>query len=143
VAAVELALLLPVVVALLLGLWEVGRLIEVQQLLTNAAREGARQATTGSFTNSEIQAVVTNTLAAEGLPTANVQVTVQDLTNNVDVSNATYLDTLQVTVTIPCQDIQWSLLSLIVNPGDVLSINVTWTTMVDKSFQGFTEPPAG
>jgi Flp pilus assembly protein TadG len=143
VAAVELALLLPVVFGLLLGLWEVGRLIEVQQQLTNAAREAARQATTGQFTNSQVQAVVTSTLAAEGIPTGNVQVTVQDLTTNVDVSNANYLDTLQVTVTIPCQDVRWSLLSLIVSPGDVLSVNVTWTSMVDKAFQGFTEPPAG
>jgi ABC-2 type transport system ATP-binding protein len=42
VAVVELAVLLPFLLVVLLGIWEVGRLIEVQQILNNAAREGAR-----------------------------------------------------------------------------------------------------
>ncbi len=47
VAAVELALLLPLILLLLMGLWEIGRAIDVQQLMSNAAREGGRQASTG------------------------------------------------------------------------------------------------
>src|SRR5215470_4385094 len=41
-AVVELALLLPFLLVVNLGIWEVGRLIQVQQVLNNAAREGAR-----------------------------------------------------------------------------------------------------
>jgi Flp pilus assembly protein TadG len=48
VAAVELAVvLLFFVVPLLLAVWEVGRLIHVQQLLSNSAREGGRLAALG------------------------------------------------------------------------------------------------
>ena len=42
IAAVEMAAVLPAVLILLMGILEVGRLIEMQQVLTNATREGAR-----------------------------------------------------------------------------------------------------
>jgi Flp pilus assembly protein TadG len=42
VAIVEAAVTLPILFIFLFGLMEVGRLISVQQALTNAAREGAR-----------------------------------------------------------------------------------------------------
>ena len=48
VAAVEAALLLPLALLLMLGTWEVGRMVEVSQILNNAAREGGRSASTGS-----------------------------------------------------------------------------------------------
>ncbi len=38
-AAVEMALLAPLMTTLLLGIWEVARMVEVQQLVNNAARE--------------------------------------------------------------------------------------------------------
>jgi Flp pilus assembly protein TadG len=63
VAAVELAFLLPLVlIPLLFGMWEVGRLIECQQVVSNAAREGARAASTGQFTDSQVQTIITNYL---------------------------------------------------------------------------------
>jgi len=45
VAAVEFAFVTMLfIVPLILGVWEVGRLIQVQQIVSNAAREGARMA---------------------------------------------------------------------------------------------------
>ena len=45
VAAVELAfVMILLVVPLMIGIWEVGRLIQVQQVVSNSAREGARLA---------------------------------------------------------------------------------------------------
>ena len=35
------------IMPLLYGLWEVGRMVEVQAVMVNAAREGSRQASTG------------------------------------------------------------------------------------------------
>src|ERR1700722_16556827 len=96
VAAVELAFVLPFILILLLGLWEVGRMVEIQQIIRNAAREGARQAATGNYTNAQIQTIVTQYLTVAGLPTTNVVVTVTDNTTGSDVSAATYLDQLQV-----------------------------------------------
>jgi Flp pilus assembly protein TadG len=62
VAAVEFAFVLPFILILLLGMWEEGRAIQVNQILYNAAREGARQASTGVVTNSAAQQVVINYL---------------------------------------------------------------------------------
>jgi hypothetical protein len=47
IAAVEFAVCSPVMVALLCGLWEVGRITEVQQVMWNSAREAARDASLG------------------------------------------------------------------------------------------------
>src|SRR6516165_2829239 len=47
VAAVEAALVLPLLFILLFGVWETSRMIQVAQAVSNAAREGARQASAG------------------------------------------------------------------------------------------------
>ncbi len=63
-ASVELALVLTfVLVPILLGIWEVGRMVEVQQNLYNAVREGGRQASTGQKTIAQVQQTVVNYLS--------------------------------------------------------------------------------
>ncbi|MCE9564756.1 MAG: pilus assembly protein [Planctomycetes bacterium] len=58
VAAIELALVTAgVLIPLLFGVWEIGRLIQVKQVVANAAREGARLAAQG-YTISDTGAVV-------------------------------------------------------------------------------------
>jgi len=52
IAATELALLAPVLLTLLMGLWEVGRIIMIRNLLDAASREGGRLAASGAFTAS-------------------------------------------------------------------------------------------
>jgi Flp pilus assembly protein TadG len=59
VATVEFALCVPLLVLILAGLWEVGRFTEVQQVLWNAAREGARDASLGQ---DNLQGVASNVL---------------------------------------------------------------------------------
>jgi hypothetical protein len=56
-AAVEFAVCLPLLVTLLLGLLEVGRAVEVHQVVCNSAREGARDASMGQ---ANLQAVANN-----------------------------------------------------------------------------------
>jgi Flp pilus assembly protein TadG len=51
VAAVEFAVVLPLIFLLLMGTWEVARLVQVQAILTNAVREGARLAAQGEIIN--------------------------------------------------------------------------------------------
>lgn len=144
VAAVEFAAVIPFVLTLLLGIWEVGRMIEVQQVVNNAAREAARQATTGQLTNSQVQTVATQYLTVAGIPTAHANVTVSDLTNPaLDVSQAVYLDRLQVTVSVPFSDVQWSVVSYFTSPTTQLSATVTWVTVIDKDFPTDPEPPIG
>lgn len=63
VAAIELAFVtMLLVVPLMIGIWEVGRLVQVQQIVSNSAREGARlsaQAFTISSTGAATQIKVT------------------------------------------------------------------------------------
>lgn len=47
VAAVEFAVCLPLMFTILFGLWEVGRVTEVQQVMWNSAREAARDSSLG------------------------------------------------------------------------------------------------
>jgi Flp pilus assembly protein TadG len=52
VAAAEMGFLAPILLMLLVGVWEVGRYVMVQNILDNAAREGARLAASGGFRSS-------------------------------------------------------------------------------------------
>jgi hypothetical protein len=69
VAAVEFALCLPLLMLLLLGLWEVGRIAQVVNVLKNGAREAARDASLGQ---DNFQTVASNLAAylQGALPTA-------------------------------------------------------------------------
>jgi Flp pilus assembly protein TadG len=108
VAVVELAVVLPFVTWLLIGVWEVGRLLDVQMIVQNSVGVGGRMASVGTSTNAQVQQAVINYLKAAGLSTQNAVVTVQDLTTaNTDVGQATQLDKIQVTVTIPFKDVYW------------------------------------
>ena len=57
-ATVELALVLPIFLTLVYGIIEFGRGFMVSQLVTNAAREGARRAILDGSTNSDITSFI-------------------------------------------------------------------------------------
>lgn len=76
-ATVETALVLPVFFMVMLGIVEVGRAFMVSQLLTNAAREGARVAIMTNSTNTDVSNTVTDILQRTvGVAPANVNVTI-------------------------------------------------------------------
>lgn len=140
-AVVEVALLLPLIVILLIGTWEVGRMIEVQQTLSNAAREGGRQASIGQLTNSEVQQVVLAYLQQAGIPTGNAVVTVSDVTSPAtDVRNATQLDQLRVTVSIPFGDVQWLALNHFAPAGSRLDAQSLWYSVKDRDYPSPSDP---
>jgi Flp pilus assembly protein TadG len=153
VAAVELALLLPMFLVLISGTFEVARLAEVQQILTNAAREGGRQASTGRVTNSQAQQVVLtyiqnalndndSTGNTGRLRTAHAVITVQNLTSSdssgspprTDATGASQFDQFQVTVTVPFKDVRWASLSLVTNTSTQVVGQGTWYSMKDKLY---------
>jgi Flp pilus assembly protein TadG len=142
-AVVEFAALLPVIMILLMGIIEVGRLIEMQQVLSNAVREGARQAATGQLNNTQVQAVVTQYITVAGFSSSGMNVVVTDLTSGTDVSQANYLDRLQVTATYPYQNVAWSTLNYVFPSNFTMTAKAQWVTMVDKPFPTFPNPPVG
>jgi Flp pilus assembly protein TadG len=143
-ACVEFALILPVLMIFVLGLLEMGRFIEVRQILTSAAEEGARQASTGQITNAQTVSVVTGCVAAAGLPTTGLTVTVADLTNlGTDVSKATCLDNLQVTVTIPFINVRWCSSLLVTNSATLVDATVYWVSSLPVSYPQNVTAPTG
>jgi Flp pilus assembly protein TadG len=62
VAVVEFALIAPLFFLLILGMVEIGRMVMVQQIITNASREGARLAILDGTTTSEVKQKVTDYL---------------------------------------------------------------------------------
>jgi Flp pilus assembly protein TadG len=111
IAAVEMALLAPVLMSFLLGLWEVGRYVMIENTLDNAAREASRLAASGAYfssnnrtttlaspstnTDYEIQKKVLLWLQASGVTTtgATVKVANQGSTSSAKTWNYTYSQT--------------------------------------------------
>ena len=74
VAAVEMAFVSPILVLMVLGIIEFGRMSMVQQTITTASREGAREAVVDGSTQSDVTAIVNSYLAPAGISGANVSV---------------------------------------------------------------------
>jgi Flp pilus assembly protein TadG len=154
VAAVEFAFLAPVLLGLLLGVWEIGRLIQVQQMVSTSAREGARLAAQGqtvqgdsiqyvyaspttapSSSSPNVQTQVLNFLQEAGIPTTNATVTFQYLNGNTSLTDpyqGAQGQMFSVTVTVPYNNFRWTTLDL---TGAVnLTCTVVWTSLVDVPF---------
>jgi hypothetical protein len=115
-ATVEFALVLPVLASLFLGMCEVGRALNATVILEDAAAYGGRLASIGQSTNAQVKQAVLSAISVAGLPTNNAVVTVTDQTQpGTDVKQAASMDKLQVTVTIPFQDVKWGVSGFIVH----------------------------
>ena len=145
----------------LTGVWELGRIIQVQQILNNAARDGARIAAqgqivnlTGSYTEiyfssgtPNIQTTIQEYLYANGITNqTGLQITFQFLNDDLTV-NSSITDPYQgpknqkflVSVTIPYNNVRWTNMSLI-NPTSV-SGQCIFQMMVDDPFTLNTTVP--
>lgn len=139
-ACVELAVVLPILVTLLLGIWEVGRMVEATQIISNAAREGVRSAANGNVTPDQVDTTVKNYLAASGLDTTGYTVKVYNLTQNPtpaanassdDPNAAARLDHMRVYVTLPFNNVKWIFLNQLTSVN-TLSAQADWFVMRDE-----------
>jgi hypothetical protein len=71
-AAIEFALVLPLFCLMFLGMVEMGRAVMVQQVIANAAREGAREAAVDGATATHVTGKVTAYLSNASMPAAAV-----------------------------------------------------------------------
>jgi Flp pilus assembly protein TadG len=77
-ALIEAAITVPVILLISVGIFEFGRAYQTWQVLTNAAREGARMAVITTSTEDAIKTRVRNYMEAGSLPNyATATVTVQ------------------------------------------------------------------
>lgn len=100
-AAVEFAFVAPVFFLLVFGMIEFGRMVMVQQLLTNASREGARMGVLDGSTTSSVTSAVTTYLTNSSINGATVAVSPSP------PSSAGYGQPVTVTVTIPFSQVSW------------------------------------
>lgn len=91
--AVETAIVINVLLAILLAVYEYGRLIMVKQLMDNAAREGARLAVVSTNPNSgvttaTIQSTVTGFLAGQLYNNLTINVGPADTSGNINTAQS-------------------------------------------------------
>ena len=143
VAAVELAVCLPLLLIIVTGIWEVGRMVQVQQLMANAAREGGRQASAGQKDAATVKQYVVNYLNMNGLTGVTTSmVTLTNITNasRSDPSTANQLDQFRVTVTVPYATVRWSTLSQITTTSTMVA-SADWFSMRDTNITVNTSIP--
>lgn len=94
-AAVECAVvMLFVLCPLMIGLWEMGRVVQVEQILSNAAREGARLAAQGNTINSSgSPTLIYDTIAPPNTAqTPNVKAAVMQYLSGAGLSQLNWAD---------------------------------------------------
>ena len=102
-SAVEFAVVAPVFFLVVLGIIEFGRMVMVQQVITNAAREGARIAVLDDSTTAKVTQRVNDYLSAARLAGATINVSPSP------PSSAKYDQPVSVEVRLPFSEV--SLLS--------------------------------
>ena len=98
---VEFAIIAPVFFLLVFGMIEFGRMVMVQQVITNASREGARVGVLDGATTTEIENTVNSYLASGSISGADVEV------DPNPPSNAGYGEPVTVTVAVGFDEVSW------------------------------------
>src|SRR5262245_12301233 len=131
-AAPEFAIVAVFLAPLLLGVWEVGRLVEVQQHLVNGVREGGRQAATGIKDLDTVKLAVVNYLNQNGISCSVSEVTVTNETDSsrLDPRTAKQLDRFRVAITIPFDRVRWLMLNRFTSSTQ-LRATADWYSMRD------------
>ena len=102
-SAVEFAVVAPVFFLLIFGMIEFGRMVMVQQVLTNASREGARLAVLDGTTSAAVEDVIRDNLANASVSGTGLSVTLDP--SNPQTTQAG--EAVTVTVSIPFDDVSW------------------------------------
>ena len=114
----EFAVVAPLLFLLVFGMIEYGRLVMVQQVLTNATREGARKGVLDGSTASEVETTVTNYLTSANIGGATVTVS----PNPPD--SAGFGDPVTVSVTIPFDQVSWLPAPMFLSGVDMVATSV-------------------
>jgi len=124
-ALIETALTLPIVLVISISIFEFGRALQVWQLLTNAAREGARVAVLPGATPPAVKQRVLDYMAAGGL---------QDRAlNQINVQNAQIImsgnpvSASQITIAYPFKFMVLNPVMQLVAPGSKVGKPLTMT----------------
>src|SRR5262245_39873573 len=104
-AAVEFALVLPFLVTLFLGMFEISRALLVKETLSNAVQRACRTASLPGKSNSDVNQDVSDILAGAGISGYTVTTLVNDLA--ADVATAGRGDKVSVKIAVPVSQVFW------------------------------------
>ena len=152
-AVVELAVVVPLMFTILIGIWEIGRLIQIQQMMHCATRDAARLAAQAYIINTNGES--TQIRYATGSP--NLDATIRSYLYVAGIKNQTGLttsfafvnadgsldtgrepwqgrknDRFRITIALPYDNVRWTNLGL-VNPKTVTT-SLDWQMLVDDPF---------
>lgn len=157
VAAVEFAFVLPLLLLLLVGIWELGRILHVQTILNGAARDAARLGAqahiinpTGAYTRIRFDTGTPNIadgvrayLRSNGISDLSGLVIefqfVESVPGNMDTTSTTADPSrgvknqrFRVRISLPYANVRWTTLTVI-NPT-TLTAAAYWQCLVDDPF---------
>ena len=107
-AAVEFALVAPLLALLVVGMFEVGRALIVKASLEEAARAGCQTGTLPLRDNAAIISDVHGVLRANSISPGDVTITIQVNNQSADVATASANDKISVRVDIPYRSVSWT-----------------------------------
>ena len=102
-----------------MGMIECGRMLMVQQILTNASREGARRAVLEGISTADVQQAVESYLEASSIQGADVTVT-----DSAPIP-PDYAISKTVTVSVPFGQVSWLPTPMFAKGSDVLRAQTT------------------
>jgi Flp pilus assembly protein TadG len=100
-AIVELALTLPLLLLIVMGVFDFGLLFQRYEVVTNAAREGARLAVLPDYTTAQARQRVIDYLNAGGVPTSASNLRAGPCTPGSEVPGGVCISVTPQTTTIP------------------------------------------
>lgn len=144
VVLIEFVVVFPLLWFMIVGIWEMGRLIDANQIMANACREAGRQASTGKKTPAEIQQTVDVYLKQAGFKTTGLVVTVTNMTASAraDPSEANQLDRFRVTASLPVANIRYLPFNVFGKSSTVQAMT-EWYSMRDIPIMISTTIPSG
>lgn len=126
-AMVETAITIPILLMMMVGIFEVGRAYETWQVLTNAAREGARMSVTPSSTEEVTTALIRQYMADGQLGNSSTATVVVDKTATIN-AGGTAVSASLVTVDYPFEFIMLQPVVRLVAPGATVGGPLTMRT---------------
>jgi Flp pilus assembly protein TadG len=106
-AVVEFAVFVPILATLMMGMFELGRAMNVKDILSDAARKAGRTGILPNKATSDITTEASNILSDNGINTGQLTVTVLVNGQSADASTAQRGDQISVKVSIPATQVLW------------------------------------
>jgi Flp pilus assembly protein TadG len=106
-AAVEFAIVATVFFMFVFAIFEIGRLVMLQQIMGEACRQGARRAILENADESAVETLVTSRLAANSIAGATVTITWPGQDVQPALNRLGFQDPITVRATVPYSSVSW------------------------------------